>query len=291
MSNINIHAIIPARGGSKGIPRKNIIDYKGKPLIAHSIELALKCPLIDKVIVSTDDEEIAKIAKDYGADVPFIRPQEYAEDESRDIEFFQHYLEYLQSIIADHKSNISTNANTNANTNDETNTKTNKIYSNLKLDAKIKNKINNIFPDVMIHLRPTSPNRTLEDLTNIINTFINPDVYHLYDSLRTVVPVNKSPFKMYELQDWNVKNNKKELLVPLFLEKIYNWSQKRTIHEPYNAPRQVLPKCYVHDGYVDIVKTLTIYNKRSVTGDLIYPYIRDITPKDICDIDTPTDLI
>ena len=268
MNKINIHAIIPARGGSKGIPRKNIIDYKGKPLIVHSIELALKCPLIDKVIVSTDDEEIADISKKYGADVPFIRPEEYAEDESRDIEFFQHYLKYLESKIIEDKNPL-----------------------NVKLDNKTQHKINNIFPDVMIHLRPTSPNRTLEDLTNIINTFINPDVYHLYDSLRTVVPVNKSPFKMYELQDWNVKNTKKDLLVPLFPEKVYNWSQKRTIHEPYNAPRQVLPKCYIHDGYVDIIKTLTIYNKRSVTGDLIYPYIRDITQKDICDIDTPKDLI
>jgi len=73
-------AIIPARGGSKRIPRKNIKDFYGKPLIAYSIETAIKSKLFDKVIVSTDDEEIAKIAKEYGAQVPFLRPSELSDD-------------------------------------------------------------------------------------------------------------------------------------------------------------------------------------------------------------------
>ncbi|MDA3909473.1 MAG: pseudaminic acid cytidylyltransferase [Sulfurimonas sp.] len=73
-------AIIPARGGSKRIPRKNIKDFFGKPLIAYSIETALKSKLFDKVIVSTDDEEIARIAKKYGAEVPFMRPKELSDD-------------------------------------------------------------------------------------------------------------------------------------------------------------------------------------------------------------------
>jgi len=73
-------AIIPARGGSKRIPRKNIKDFCGKPIIAYSIEVALESGLFDKVIVSTDDNEIAEIAKKYGAEVPFIRPIELAND-------------------------------------------------------------------------------------------------------------------------------------------------------------------------------------------------------------------
>lgn len=73
-------AIIPARGGSKRIPKKNIKDFHGKPLIAYSIEVALKSKLFDKVIVSTDDDEIAKVAKKYGAEVPFIRPKELSDD-------------------------------------------------------------------------------------------------------------------------------------------------------------------------------------------------------------------
>jgi hypothetical protein len=75
-------AIIPARGGSKEVPRKNIRDLCGKPLIAYSIEVALKATSIDRVVVSTEDEEIADISKHYGAEVPFLRPKEMAEDRS-----------------------------------------------------------------------------------------------------------------------------------------------------------------------------------------------------------------
>lgn len=77
MKNI---CIIPARGGSKRIPRKNIKDFLGKPIIAYSIEAALKSDLFDEVMVSTDDEEIAAIARQYGASVPFMRSAETAND-------------------------------------------------------------------------------------------------------------------------------------------------------------------------------------------------------------------
>jgi len=75
-------AIIPARGGSKGIPRKNIADLAGKPLVAYSILAARFSSLINRVIVSTEDEEIAEIARAWGAEVPFLRPKEYALDDS-----------------------------------------------------------------------------------------------------------------------------------------------------------------------------------------------------------------
>lgn len=77
MKNI---AIIPARGGSKRIPRKNIRNFLGKPIIAYSIEAALKCGVFEEVMVSTDDAEIAKIAKQYGAKIPFLRSFENAND-------------------------------------------------------------------------------------------------------------------------------------------------------------------------------------------------------------------
>ena len=73
-------AIIPARGGSKRIPRKNIKDFCGQPIIAYFINAALQSGCVDKVIVSTDDPQIAEIAKEYGAEVPFIRPTELADD-------------------------------------------------------------------------------------------------------------------------------------------------------------------------------------------------------------------
>jgi len=81
MGNI---AIIPARGGSKRIPRKNIKEFCGKPIIAYSIEAALKSGLFDEVMVSTDDEEIAAIARQYGAEVPFMRSEATASDYATD---------------------------------------------------------------------------------------------------------------------------------------------------------------------------------------------------------------
>lgn len=91
-----ILAIIPARGGSKGLPRKNILPLLGKPLIAWTIERALASKYLDKVIVSTDDEEIARIAKDYGAEVPFLRPAELATDTATTIAAIHHALGFYK---------------------------------------------------------------------------------------------------------------------------------------------------------------------------------------------------
>lgn len=90
-----ILAIIPARGGSKGIPRKNIADLCGKPLIAYSIETALHSKYINRIIVSTDDKEIADIAEQYGAEVPFLRPKSMARDNSSIGESIQYTLKHL----------------------------------------------------------------------------------------------------------------------------------------------------------------------------------------------------
>jgi len=94
---INIMAVIPARGGSKGVPRKNIANLGGKPLIAYTIEVAQKSQLIDAVIVSTDDEEIAEVARSWGADVPFLCPKELARDDSPDIDYLKHALEWVET--------------------------------------------------------------------------------------------------------------------------------------------------------------------------------------------------
>lgn len=88
-------ALIPARGGSKSIPRKNIRQFAGHPLIAYSIAAGRASEMVTRVIVSTDDEEIAAIARDYGAEVPFLRPVELARDETPDLPVFQHALTWL----------------------------------------------------------------------------------------------------------------------------------------------------------------------------------------------------
>lgn len=88
-------AIIPARGGSKGIPKKNIKPLNGKPLIAWTIEEAKKSVYIDKLIVSTDCEEILEVAKEFGAEVPFKRPAELAQDDTPSVELILHAIDYL----------------------------------------------------------------------------------------------------------------------------------------------------------------------------------------------------
>jgi CMP-N,N'-diacetyllegionaminic acid synthase len=91
-----ILALIPARGGSKSIPRKNILPVAGKPLIAYSIEQARAARHITRVIVSTDDEEIALVADEHGAEIPFMRPAEFAQELSPDIDVFRHALTWLR---------------------------------------------------------------------------------------------------------------------------------------------------------------------------------------------------
>lgn len=91
-----ILAIIPARGGSKSIPRKNIQLLGGYPLITYSIAAAMSSKYIDRVIVSTDDEEIKQISEQWGAEVPFIRPVELAEDHVTDLPVFQHAIQWLE---------------------------------------------------------------------------------------------------------------------------------------------------------------------------------------------------
>jgi N-acylneuraminate cytidylyltransferase len=93
---LEVLAIIPARGGSKGIPRKNIRDFAGYPLIAYSIQAALSSKYVTRTVVSTDDEEIAEVARRFGAETPFLRPSEFAQDRSLDLPVYQHALKTLR---------------------------------------------------------------------------------------------------------------------------------------------------------------------------------------------------
>lgn len=225
---MNILCIIPARSGSKGLPDKNIKMFKGKPLLAWSIEQAKQSMYSTqmKIIVSTDSEKYANIAREYGAEVPFLRPSEISGDLSTDFEFIDHAVKWL---------------------------KTNKEYHS----------------DIVIQLRPTSPMRKVKTIDVCLALFIHN--FETYDSLRTVVPIDKSPFKMYCVQD--------NALSPLF-SKIYD------INEPYNQCRQILPQCYLHNGYIDILKT-SILDRGTISGDLICPYI--MNNNDTIDIDTLDD--
>ena len=95
VKKVEVLALIPARGGSKGIPRKNIRDFAGHPLIAYSIAAGLQSEYVTRTIVSTDDEEIAEVARRCGAETPFLRPGKFAQDQTLDLPVFVHALQWL----------------------------------------------------------------------------------------------------------------------------------------------------------------------------------------------------
>lgn len=95
-SQIKNLAVIPARGGSKGLPRKNIKLLNNKPMIAYSIKSAIESVCFDKIIVSTDDHEIANIATQYGAEVPFMRPEHLANDEAKIVDVLLHMIDFFE---------------------------------------------------------------------------------------------------------------------------------------------------------------------------------------------------
>lgn len=222
-----IISLIPARGGSKGIPRKNIKLLNGKPLINYSIEFSLACPLISRTIVSTDDEEIAEIAKKAGAEVPFLRPEEFAQDDSQDYVVFKHAIEWLQ-------------------------------------------REENFLPELIVQLRPTSPLRPrglIESAVKLIRD--NDDA----DCLRTIIEAPVTPYKMWSYEDQFIK--------PFV---------KIEGKESYNMNWRLLPKVYWHDGVLDIVKSKTVLEKKSVSGDNILPMLMEDSRYSI-DIDRPSDFL
>ena len=96
--DLKILAIIPGRGGSKGIPSKNIQKLGELPLIAHTIKSAKNSTKVNRIIVSTDNKKIAKIAREYGADVPFLRPKKFSRDSSSTLDVVEHTIHYLQKV-------------------------------------------------------------------------------------------------------------------------------------------------------------------------------------------------
>ena len=222
-----ILALIPARGGSKSIPRKNIRLIAGKPLIAHSIEQAKKSAHITRVIVSTDDLEIAEISRRFDAEVPFLRPSEFAQDDTPDWPVFNHALRWL---------------------------KDNEGYE----------------PEIVVHLRPTTPNRRVETLDHAIATFIQiPEA----DSMRSVRPAEYSPYKMVLIRpDGCIE----PVVIP-----------PNCKNELWNMPRQALPQAYQGDGYIDITRPRVILGRKSMFGEKTKAYIVD---ESVVDIDYEEDL-
>ena len=222
-----ILALIPARGGSKGIPRKNIRSFAGYPLIAWSIAAAKQATCVTRIIVSTDDEEIATVAREYSAETPFLRPPEFAQDQTTDLPVFEHALQWFDE---------------------------NEGY----------------LPDIVIQLRPTSPIRPRDCIDNAVKILME---HEDADCVRGVVPAGQNPFKMWRFA------GEGQPMKPLL--------EVEGIAEPYNAPRQILPPVYWQTGHIDAIRVSTIKQKKSLTGDVIYPLVID--PRYTVDIDTLSD--
>jgi CMP-N,N'-diacetyllegionaminic acid synthase len=101
---VNILGLIPARGGSKGIPQKNIVNLAGKPLLAYTCEAAKSSKKLDRIVLNTDDQKIARVGQEYGVEIPFYRPSELAGDETPILPVIQHTLKWFEdneSVVFD----------------------------------------------------------------------------------------------------------------------------------------------------------------------------------------------
>ena len=222
---MEVLAIVPARGGSKGIPRKNLVTLLGKPLLWWSVRAALDAETVTRTIVSTDDDEIAAAGEAAGAEVPFRRPAELAGDTVLDLPVFDHALRTLADTEG---------------------------YR----------------PDLVVHLRPTSPLRPAGLVDEGVRTLA---ADARADSLRAVTPPANNPFKMWRIVDG--------VLVPLV---------ETDIHEQYNQPRQALPVAYWQTGTLDVMRAATVLELGSMTGRRILPLV--IEPDLAVDIDDPLSL-
>jgi CMP-N-acetylneuraminic acid synthetase len=204
--------IVPARGGSKSVPRKNLHPLFGRPLIAWTIGSALRAKRLDRVIVSTDDAEIAEVARALGAEVPFLRPPAIAADDTPDLPVFQHALLALREREG-------------------------------------------YVPGAIVHLRPTQPLRTAEDIDTVIARWIESGA----DCVKSVRPVAEHPFKMYRLAG--------DRLVP------YLDTEERRRRGP-DVPRQGLEPIYLSAGVVDVIRRETI-EAGSTEGARVVPWLAD----------------
>jgi CMP-N-acetylneuraminic acid synthetase len=210
---VSVLAVVPARSGSKSLPHKNLLSFRGKPLLVHSVEHGLRARNVDRVIVSTDSEDYRSVARAAGAEAPFLRPSAIAADHSTDVEVFAHALQWLD-------------------------------------------RQEGYRPDVVVHLRPTYPTRTVEDVENAVALLLaNPAA----DSVRSVAPAPHTPYKMWRLGDGGA-------LRPLL---------EGPVSEAYNMPRQALPPIYLQNAAVDVVRASIIREQGSMSGARILAYVMD----------------
>jgi N-acylneuraminate cytidylyltransferase len=215
--------LIPARGNSKRLYRKNLREIAGDTLVGHAIAFAKQLN-VDDIYISTEDSEIAKLSKNCGASVSFIRPAELSQDDTTDFEVFEHFLTWYK-------------------------------------------KEHGYYPELIVHVRATSPIRCVEDGIEPIR-IMKENLE--FDSLRTISLPHQTPYKMWTIDDEHKLDPIMQLATKDFFDKA----------------TQSLPVVYAQDGVIDIIRSRTIIELRSMAGKKIYGYI----PKNISyDIDTAKD--
>lgn len=226
MTRPRVLAIVPARGGSRGFPGKNLALLDGSPLIAWAVAAGLAARSVDRVIVTTDDASIRDAAIIAGADAPFERPASLAGDETPDLPVFLHALDWLRD---------------------------NEGYE----------------PDLVVQLRPTSPLRPPELVDDAVSVLLaDPES----TAARSVTPSPQTPYKM-----WISAAGRLEPLLPA----------PAGVDEPFNAPRQRLPRTWWQTGHVDVARVATL-RAGSITGRRIAPV--EVGAEYAVDIDAPADL-
>ena len=216
--NLKVLGIIPARQGST-IKDKNIKNYKGQPLIFHTINTALNSKFINKIIISTDSLKYKNLCFDKfkkKIEIPFIRPKSISGKFSKDYEWIKHCLLFL------------------------------------------KNKERYI-PDVIVHLRPTTPNRNVKIIDKAISFFLKN--FKKASSLRSASEFSQPPEKMFKITKGYFKG----------------YFKNKKLVEYYNLPRQKFAKSYLPNGYIDILKPGVIFNSNLLHGNKILPFITNQT--------------
>ena len=211
-TNLDIVSIIPARSGSKGVPGKNLRNLGDVPLISWSITCSKKSNKIDRTIVSTNSAEYAEISKNWGADVPFLRPDDISQDNSTDLDFVLHALNFLKD--------------------------------------------NEGIPDLLVHLRPTTPFRDPLVVDKAIEFAIKN--YENITALRSVHEMSESAYKSFEIgQNGNLMTT---------------FARKEDLDQS-NMNRQTFPLTYTANGYVDVLLPRHILETGELHGSKVKPFL------------------
>ena len=223
-TNLNIVAIIPARSGSKGVPGKNLRNLGDVPLIAWSIACSKKSNKIDRTIVSTNSAEYAEISKNWGTEVPFLRPDNISQDNSTDLDFVLHVLNFLKN--------------------------------------------NEGVPDLLVHLRPTTPFRDPLVLDKAIEFAIKN--YENMTALRSVHEMSESAYKSFEIGPTG--------------NLVTTFARKEALDQS-NMNRQTFPSTYTANGYVDVLLPRHILETGELHGSKVKPFLTNNT----LEVDTEED--